>query len=362
MAGLRSRDYAFGVNRPPFPFGAREPTWQSRWQRRLVTVPPLLFLTVTAVLTSPCLLAVALLSDALSSERARLARTRATLFVLWLLLCESIGVLAATLLWLRFALRASERHRAFESDNASLQRRWTKAIFGAAVTLFRLRVEVEGETEAEKAPFLLFVRHVSTADTVIAAALIASPRRLVLRYVLKRELAWDPCLDIVGHRLPNVFVDRSGRDRDGELARIAELTEDLDDRSAVLIYPEGTRYSKAKHAAAVARITQSSDANKASLADIASRYRHVMPPKLGGPLALIAAAPNLDVVFLEHTGFEDVTSLRQIWRGALVGRTLTVRLRRVTASSIPAEGRDVWLYREWLTMDDWIDGMRNEAR
>ena len=31
---------------------------------------------------------------------------------------------------------------------------------------------------------------------------------LRLRYVLKRELLWDPCLDIVGQRVPNIFVDR----------------------------------------------------------------------------------------------------------------------------------------------------------
>ncbi|MDC0708578.1 hypothetical protein POL68_08865 [Stigmatella sp. ncwal1] len=48
-------------------------------------------------------------------------------------------------------------------------------------------------------------------------------RRGQLKYVLKRELLWDPCLDVVGRRLPNVFVERSGDRGKAEIEAVATL-------------------------------------------------------------------------------------------------------------------------------------------
>jgi hypothetical protein len=54
------------------------------------------------------------------------------------------------------------------------------------------------------------LRHASIGDTLLASALVGRPHGIFwLRYVLKRELLWDPCLDVVGNRLPHVFVDRA---------------------------------------------------------------------------------------------------------------------------------------------------------
>jgi hypothetical protein len=89
---------------------------------------------------------------------------------------------------------------------------------------------------------------------------------------------------------------------------------------------------------------------------IASRYRHVLPPRLGGPLALLEAAPGVDLVLLEHTGFEGAESFAAFWAGGLVGANVRVRLRRFAAAEIPATGRDEWLFRRWAELDDWIDG------
>jgi 1-acyl-sn-glycerol-3-phosphate acyltransferase len=218
-----------------------------------------------------------------------------------------------------------------------------------------MRVRTEGLELAGTGPFLLFVRHASMADTVLAAAFVGNPGRLLLRYVLKRELLWDPCLDVVGRRLPNAFVNRRGPGLDAEVAAIASLATGLDARSGVLIYPEGRRFSDEARSAGVAALE---GRGEGELAKIASGFRNVLPPRLRGPLALLDAAPGVDVVFLEHTGFEGASTFPKLWQGALVGGTVRVRLRRVPAASIPAEGRDRWLFERWAEIDLWISAAR----
>jgi len=46
--------------------------------------------------------------------------------------------------------------------------------------------------------------------------------------VLKRELLADPCLDIVGNRLPNHFLDRHATDSGPELAALPRVEPQVD--------------------------------------------------------------------------------------------------------------------------------------
>jgi 1-acyl-sn-glycerol-3-phosphate acyltransferase len=325
------------------------------WARRSVTIPLALLLGAAAVVTVPLWVAVGLAWDLLAGEARRRPRTRALAFFALYLACEAAGVLAAAGLWaasLGGRVGGPERWR---ERNAALQRLWSAALFFGSRRLFSMEVRTEGLDLADEAPFLLFARHASVADTVLAAVFVANPRRLLLRYVLKRELLWDPCLDVVGRRLPNAFVRRRGPGLDGEVAAVAGLASGLDARSAVLIYPEGKRFSASRREEAVAALAEKGEAD---LARIAGAFRHVLPPKLRGPLALLDAAKGTDVVLLEHTGFEGAATFPQFWHGALVGRTLHVRLRRFPASAIPAGGRDRWLFERWAEMDRWISGAK----
>ena len=43
----------------------------------------------------------------------------------------------------------------------------------------------------------------------------------------ERELLWDPCLDVVGQRLPNVFVRRGDGDGASEIAAVRAPAADL---------------------------------------------------------------------------------------------------------------------------------------
>lgn len=325
------------------------------WARRSVTIPVALLLGAAAVVLAPLWAATGLAWDLLAGEARKRPRTRALAFFALYLACEAAGLLGAALLWAAtLGGRLGGAGRWLEA-NAALQRFWSGALFHGSRRVFSMTVSAEGLDLAAPAPFLLFARHASVADAVLAAAFVANPRRLLLRYVLKRELLLDPCLDVVGQRLPNAFVRRSGPGLDSEVAAVAALAEGLDARSGVLIYPEGKRFSEARREAAVASLEEKGEA---PLARIAATFRHVLPPKVRGPLALLDAAPSADVLLLEHTGFEGAATFPEFWHGALVGGTLHVRLRRFAASDLPSEGRDLWLFERWAEMDRWITDVR----
>jgi len=323
-----------------------------------VTVPAALVSAAAFLCAAPVWGLAALLWDGLSGTGRTLPRTRALAFLGLYLACEAAGLAAAAALWVATAGGRTCGPRAWVERNAALQRWWAGALFHGSRRLFSMEVLAEGLSRADEAPFLLLVRHASVADTVLAAALLAGPRRILLRYVLKRELLWDPCLDVVGRRLPNAFVRRRGPGLDGEVAAIAALARDLDARSGVLIYPEGKRFSEARRTSAVASLAAR---GRPDLAEIAAGYRNVLPPKLRGPLALLEAAEGVDVVVLEHCGLEGAATFPSFWRGALVGKTLRLRLRRFPAAEIPARDRERWLFEVWAETDRWISEAREAA-
>lgn len=294
-------------------------------------------------------LAVLLLS---LTDRPRKPHTRCYLFLMHYLICEVVGLLASGLLWLLTLGGATVGKAAYQRANFRLQSLWTRVLFGGTRKLYRLKVETHGTELAARSPYILWVRHTSLADTVLAAVFLAAPYRTGLRYVLKKELLWDPCLDVVGRRLPNVFVDRSGTPREREVAAIQQLATQLGPHDGVLIYPEGTRFSPEKLRQAVDRISQGSHSY---LAPLARRFRHVLPPRPSGPLALLEAAADLDVVVLAHTGLEGAVTFWEMWRGELIGRTLKIKVSRIPNEQIPETDRDAWLYEKWLEVDEWVD-------
>ena len=265
--------------------------------------------------------------------------------------CQVLGILGAVMIWL-FSLGSwLGGPSRFIEWNAALQRAWSQALFRGSFFVFSMELDVSGLEHADAGPFLLFVRHSSAADTVLAAGLVANPQRRLLRYVLKRQLLWDPCLDIVGCRLPNAFIDRAAQNPAEELDEIKRLTHDLGPMSGVLIYPEGTRFTTKKLARSIGKLREK---GWTELVSEAERFESVLPPRLAGPLALIEAAPELDLLFLEHTGFEGAATFDSFWSGQLVGRRVHVRLRRITAAEIPSEGRELWLFRQWKETDRWV--------
>ena len=119
-----------------------------------------------------------------------------------------------------------------------------------------MRVEVEGVDAFVPGPAIVLSRHASYGDSLVSAWVLCCLCGLQPRYVLKRELLADPCLDIVGLRVPNHFIDREAVDGDAELDALSELSVDLGPSSVAVIFPEGTRASDAKRTRAIDKVAE----------------------------------------------------------------------------------------------------------
>lgn len=231
--------------------------------------------------------------------------------------------------------------------NYALQRRWAGALWRAAVWLYALDVRIEGEEHATPGPVLVLPRHTSLADTMLPIVVLGAMRP---RYVLKRELQWDPCLDVVGNRVPNAFVQRSG-DTAHALAQVGALADGLGAGDAIVLYPEGTRFSPERQRRALQRLTEPRRTRCAA-------WQHVLPPHAGGVLAVLARR-RIDVVFCAHRGFEPAANARALLDGAMTGRRVSVALWRVPAAQIPMDRAEQaeWLDAAWAEMERRVAAM-----
>jgi 1-acyl-sn-glycerol-3-phosphate acyltransferase len=193
------------------------------------------------------------------------------------------------------------------------------------------------------------VRHASTADTILPVALLSAGLGLKLRYVLKSELLWDPCIDVIGQRVPNVFVRRGDA---GEVDRVRALARGLGADETLVLYPEGTRFSPSRQAARLGELQSQPEDIQA----LARALQVTLAPKPGGVLGILDANPSLDVVFCAHTGLEGARTLADLARGELVDKVVKVRFERVPAAEIPTDpaARYRWLLTRWGALDLWI--------
>ncbi len=323
--------------------------------RRALTIP--IYFVLAA--SSPILLIVLPLAGTYDLvRRSDWATVRAFSFFTYYVLCEAIGIVAAALLWIDYRCRPSTDHADFVLANFRLQCWWATALFRGMERIFAIHADIEGDEEIQPGPIVVYSRHVSTADTILPAVFISSRHDILLRYVLKKELLWDPCLDIVGNRLRNYFVDRHSIAREKEVEEVASLADDLGPGDGVLIYPEGTRFSRAKRARAIEHLAIGSDRH---LLNIAQSMQNVLPPKLGGPIALLERNSRADVVVLAHTGLEGVESMVSLLDGSLVRRQVRVRFWRIPRHDIPTDPmlRKHWLFETWAMVDRWISQNRD---
>lgn len=322
-----------------------------RWVRRAITVPGYSALLVFMVTTLPALLTLAFVADLLRGKSWTCSRV--VIFLTYYLACEVTGICCSLAIWILSRSRGEDLSR-FRRRNFDLQCWWGRTLGRGAFAIFGLKLEVECDYVFGERPVLVFIRHSSVADTVLPVMLVADQHDIVLRYVLKKELLWDPCLDIVGNRLVNYFVDRHSSNTDRETEQVTQLAIDLSPREGVLIYPEGTRFSAAKKAKVEKRFAARGDEEALQRSQ---ELQHLLPPRTGGALALLAAAPKADVLFLAHSGLEGSSSFSNFWNGGLTNHTVRVKIWAVPSSEIPESAADqtLWLHRQWIEVDRFID-------
>lgn len=231
-----------------------------------------------------------------------------------------------------------------------LQAWWASVNLRVAQRALRLTIDVDGADLALPGPAILLIRHASILDTLLPCTYVQRPHRFRVRYILKQELLFDPCIDVVGNALPNYFVDRTG-DTARELRGVRDLVEDLG-TDGVLIFPEGTRFSPRKRQRALDALERLDD----PMAARAAAMTHVLPPKPGGVLTLLEALPEVDCVFVAHAGLEGFAKIKSLLDGRVVGSSVQVKLWRVPRQNIPNEPEDRlrWLYEQWSEVDEFV--------
>jgi len=324
----------------------------TRWGRRAVTVPLYLILGTLSVALLPLTMLLALTADGVR-RTGHLVTVRCALGLTLYFACEAVGIVASCALWVMSGLRPGATADRVVTWNLLLQRLWARTLFRGAIRLFSMQTEVTGLDTVRRGPLFLFSRHASTLDTLLPAAFASDPYTLRLAHVMKRELLWDPCLDVVGQRTGNAFVRRGSDAREKEIALLRQLAVSVGERDGVLLFPEGTRFSPTKRERALAHLADTQ--HLARLAR-AQRLHHVLPPRRGGALALFEARPDVDVVFLAHAGFEGTANLNDIWAGKLIGRTIRLCFWRVPSTEIPQTAKDriEWLDAQWERVDAWV--------
>ena len=311
------------------------------WVRRPVMVLGVAAMAVLLLLLLPVWLPGLLLVDAVR-RNWRFPLVRFTSFgLLWAWL-ETLGIIGAIALWVVGQSRNKDA-------NFVLQKLWTRGVVGALGLTVGLRIEVEGADELGDGPFIALCRHASLADSVMSAWVFMTASGLRPRYVLKKELKLDPCLDVVGHRLPNYFLDRSSSDVASELQGIEQMALGLSAHEIAVIFPEGTRANDVKRQRILERVREKSPERAEKL----EKLKYLMAPKTAGVTALLSAVPNAKVVTMWHSGFDGMDSFRGIVRhlakSALRVHVKVTEHQRATVAT--GEAFVAWLDDQWCAMD-----------
>ena len=307
--------------------------------RRAVTVPAVALgaaaLGTTVGIWAPVAGAIDLARSGLRFPRVRLL----SFAWAWTSL-ETFGAASASALWLAGHGDDAPAHYA-------LQRWWASRLVDALRLLADLRFEIHGLDELAPGPVVVCARHVSIADALLPAWLLGRVG-MQPRYVLKDDLLLDPSLDIVGQRLPNHFVDRVPDDRGTELAAIEDLARGMGPADAAVIFPEGMVVTDLRRARAIERLTARDPARAERLAPL----RLLAPIRPAGTAALLRGAPDADLVFLTHVGFEAVRRVADAPAHVPLRDPVRVEIRRVARREVPRDADLLpWLDEQWLRAD-----------
>lgn len=322
-----------------------------KYLRRLVTFPGLALFTFVLLIGFPLWIVVATLVDlVVGIRRGRCIRTVA--FLLWMCTIEIRAVARSVAIWVRF------RGRVGSDEAQHLLQRNALAFYGheiirATKRIFGLKIEVTGgECLADGAGVVCFPHHTSILDSVLPIDVLSHGFGYDVRYVVKKSLAWGPAIDLAGHWLPVHYVDRTGKNTESELQAIGDLAKDIAPMSAPIIYPEGTFYTKKRHLRAVERLRSQAP----ELVERAKQLRYVLPPRTGGPMAMLDTSPDADVLFIAHCGFEPFVNMPRIFANLPFRNPVRVHFWRVPRSDVPsdAKARYRWLFSEFERMDAWV--------
>ena len=328
----------------------------TRTVRRIVLTPLVFVLALVGILLAPLWLLVAFVFDVFTPGHWKAVRlgTLGLVFMIY----EAGGLIALFVLWVGSGFGAGIQSPPFRRAHYRLLGAWLAGISRSVEFFLGLTISID-RRPPQPGPVLVFSRHAGPADSVFLTYAIWHGYNRYPRIVAKQDLQLAPFFDIMGHRLPNHFINPEPGNPKAELDAIGELASGLGDQDAFILFPEGGNFTPDRRRRAIASLERHGFADQA---EKARAMPHLIPPRPGGALRAIAAAPEADVVFVAHTGVEDITTLGHIWESIPMDRTIRGGYWRVPPEEIP-HGRDeqiAWLYGWWANIDDWIGRERAE--
>ena len=120
-----------------------------------------------------------------------------------------------------------------------------------------------------------------------------------------------------------------------------------------VIFPEGGNFPPLRWTKAIERL------HRLGLHAMARRARtmhNVLPPRPGGVLAALAAAPGADVMLVAHTGVDHLLTIADVWRELPMDKMIAMQWWLEPADAVPAgpDERVEWLYGWWARIDAWV--------
>jgi 1-acyl-sn-glycerol-3-phosphate acyltransferase len=325
---------------------------------RRVLVDPLIFLFAAgSVVVSPILFAAAAFIDIVTRDSWKYVRTT-RLFVMFMA-CEIGGVSAAFILWVASGFGVKIRTAAFRRAHYRLLSWWLRTMSREVQAALGFTIELPHQPPID-GPVIVFSRHAGPGDSVFIAAVLLHDFGRLPRIVGKKELEFSPFFDVMGHRLPMRFIRPHPKSREVALEAVRDASSNLEAHDAFVLFPEGGNFTPRRRSKVIASLERKGLDQEA---DYARGLVNVLPPHPAGPIAALDEAPGSDVVFVAHTGTEDLISPRIIWRGIPFGRSIQANYWHVPGDEVPASEADrvAWLNAQWQAIDRWISEHRTTA-
>jgi 1-acyl-sn-glycerol-3-phosphate acyltransferase len=328
--------------------------------RRPLTVTTWLVLSVTCLVLSPLLLAVAGLVAVVIRRPQPMLVTR---FAIAYFALELNVLVQCGAFWLASGFGLRIRSRPFRALHYRLLRQFVHGLAARMQTVLDLDVDPALSADTRQAlesdrPLLFFSRHAGPGDTLLLVDLLLERYHRLPSVVFKDTLAVDPAVDLMGHRLPHAILDTSKREESE--ARIEQVAANLAPRGILVLFPEGGNFTVERRRRALRRLWRSGRRREAQRA---RRMSNVMPPHPGGALAAMRGSPDADVVFSVHTGLGLAAFPRELWRHTPIGETLTTRMWLEPGAERPTEPEQQveWLYGWWQRLDSWVRAQGEET-
>lgn len=329
--------------------------------RRITTLTALVLFTVVA--TPLFLLALLIGGLAMLRPGGRGRSARLAAFALAYLCAEFVGLFRLTWLWI-FASPHGDagRRTRYEDAHYALLDRLLGVLWAVGRRAFGVRVSPPEQADPlPRGPLLVFSRHAGPGDSFLLVYALLEVIRRRPHVVLKQTLTLDPLIDLALSRTPNCFVGRGERERELAAERIGQLSGALGPQDALLIFPEGGNFTRARRSKLIERLRLKRDWR---LVPVARSLEHVLPPQPSGAFAAIdAAAPGATVVFVAHTGLDQMESVASVWRTIPLDTPLEISWWTCPVDQVPRTQpeREDWLSAHWSRIDEWIDAKQARA-